>query len=388
MSKTLKVILVLIIVMAIAVPTGVGIVNANKIPSFEIVSVVPDEVVTIETSDFPEDMKFDVLIGRYGNFGMDGTKVATQDSGKGGAFTATYTIPADLKGVEKLSIRLENKETGYYSYNWFENAVMPAKDETATAIPAAIPATAEEVIYQPSFTITSVEMDKNISVTGSGFPVDLEYDVLMGVYGSSGVGGVKVATQNSGPKGEFKATYTIPADFQGAYKIVICLESTKSDYYAYNYFFNASYPLPDAPSVVEATKVEPPVATVASLGYEGYPSFTVTSVKKDASVAIQAENLPADDTFDVYMTDYMDGSAKIVKAGTLETKNGGSAVATFSIPAEMKGVTQISVRLSGLKSGFFAYNFFFNSDFPAPESTQAAVPTEAPAPTPAPTATP
>ncbi len=384
MSKTIKLLLVLIIVMAIAVPTGVGIVNANKVPTFEIVSVVPDEVVTIETSDFPEDMKFEVLIGRYGNFGIDGTKVATQDSGKGGAFTATYNIPKDLQGVEKLSIRLENKESGYYSYNWFENAVMPAKDETATEVPD----TTVEVVYQPSFTVTSVEMDKSISVTGSGFPVDLEYDVLMGVYGSTGVGGVKVTTQNTGPKGEFKATYTIPADFQGAYRIAICLESAKSDYYAYNYFFNASYPLPEVPSVGEATKVAAPVATVASLGYQGYPFFTVTSVKKDASVAIQAENLPMDDTFEVYMTDYLDGSAKIVKAGTLETKNGGSAAATFSIPTEMKGVAQISVRLSGLKSGFFAYNFFFNTDFPAPQTTQSAVPTEAPALTPAPTATP
>lgn len=384
MTKSIKLLFVLLIVIAIAIPTGVGIVNANKVPSFEIVSVVPDEVVTIQTSDFPEDMKFDVLIGRYGNFGMDGTKVATQDSGKGGAFTATYTIPADLKGVEKLSIRLENKETGYYSYNWFENAVLPAKDGTATAIPATV----EEVVYQPSFTITGVEMDKSISVTGSGFPVNLDYDVLMGVYGLNGVGGVKVTTQNTGPKGEFKATYTIPADLQGAYKIFIRLESTKSNYFAYNYFFNASYPLPETTGKAEATMVEPPVATVTSSGYEGYPSFTVTSVKKDASVAIQAENLPADETFDVYMTDYMDGSAQIIKAGTLETKNGGNAAATFSIPSEMKGVAQVSIRISGLKTGFFAYNFFFNSDFPAPESTQVPPTTEAPAPTPAPTATP
>jgi hypothetical protein len=382
----MRYILVLLIILGIAIPTGVGIVNANKIPTFDIVSVVPDEVVTIETSDFPEDMTFDVLIGRYGNFGKDGIKVATQDSGKGGAFTATFNLPKELKGVEKLSIRLENKTTGYYSYNWFENAVMEAKDKTATAVPAS----GEEVVYHPSFTITKVDMDKSITVSGTGFPVDQEFDVLMGEYGSTGMGGVKVFSQKTGPKGDFNATYTIPAVFQGGYKVAIRMESAKSAYYAYNYFYNASFPPAEAPAVVEATKAETPAAATEDgvVTYEGYPSFTVTSVKKDVSVAIQAENLPPNETFEIYLTDYDDGSAEVVKAGTMETKDGGTATATFSIPSEIQGLNQISVRLSGMKTGYFAYNFFFNADFPVDEAARAAASSETPAPTPAPTAVP
>jgi len=380
-------ILVLLIILGIVIPTGVGIVNANKIPTFDIVSVVPDEVVTIETSDFPADMKFDVLIGRYGNFGKDGTKVATQDSGKGGSFTATFNIPKELKGVEKLSIRLENKASGYYSYNWFENAVMEAKDKSATTVPVA---EGEEVVYHPSFTITRVDMDKNITVSGTGFPVDMEFDVLMGEYGSTGVGGVKVSSQKTGSKGEFKATYIIPAVFKGTYKIAIRMASAKSPYYAYNYFYNATYPVAEAPAPVEATKAETPAATTkdTAVAYEGYPSFTITAVKKHVSIAIQAENLPADETFEIYMTDYDDGSAEVVKAGTMESKEGGAASATFSIPSEVQGLNQISVRLSGVKTGYFAYNFFFNADFPVEEAAPAAASTETPPPTPAPTAAP
>jgi hypothetical protein len=51
--------------------------------------------------------------------GVNGTLVTTTDSGTG-SFTATYTIPASLKGSAQISIRLQSK-SGYYSYNWFYN---------------------------------------------------------------------------------------------------------------------------------------------------------------------------------------------------------------------------------------------------------------------------
>jgi len=404
MTKTVKHILVFIIVLAMAIPTGIGIVKANEIPTFDIVSVVPDEVVTIETSDFPADMKFDVLIGKYGNFGQDGIKVGTQDSGKGGTFTATYKIPAELKGVGMLAIRLENKETGYYSFNWFENAAMPAEDQKTTPAPAA---TTEEEVFHPSFTITTVEMDKSITVSGSGFPKDTEYDVLMGVSGSFGVGGEKVSTQKTGAKGEFKATYTIPVNLQGAGKIAVRMESATSDYYAFNYFYNATYAEPVATTAAtpKASATEAAVPTKADgaapaggeAAYSGYPSFSIVSVKKNMSVKIMADNLPADEMFEVYMENSEDAAAEKVKAGTLETKKGGSAEATFSIPADFKDLNQVTIRLTGTKTGFFAYNFFFNTDFPVAEITPAApaaatevapAPTAKPAPTTAPTSTP
>jgi len=94
------------------------------IPTFRIVSVVRDQTVTIETANFPANQKFDVLIGAYRTLGVNGTKVTTTDSGKGGVLTATYTIPAAFKGADRIAIRLQSA-AGFFSYNWFFNNSAP-----------------------------------------------------------------------------------------------------------------------------------------------------------------------------------------------------------------------------------------------------------------------
>jgi hypothetical protein len=90
-------------------------------PSFRIVGVEKGKSVTIETSNFPANLKFEVRMGAYGTQGVGGTVVTTQDSGKGGTFRATFTIPAALAGSTRIAIRLENAATGYYAFNWFHN---------------------------------------------------------------------------------------------------------------------------------------------------------------------------------------------------------------------------------------------------------------------------
>jgi LysM repeat protein len=90
------------------------------IPTFSISAVVKDQTVTISTKDFPANTKFDVRIGAYGTRGVNGTLVTTIDSGKGGAFSQTFTLPAGLRGADRLAIRLESA-SGYYAYNWFWN---------------------------------------------------------------------------------------------------------------------------------------------------------------------------------------------------------------------------------------------------------------------------
>jgi hypothetical protein len=42
-----------------------------------------------------------------------------------GTFTATYTIPAGLYGLDRIAIRLQSPSSGYYSYNWFWNSDHP-----------------------------------------------------------------------------------------------------------------------------------------------------------------------------------------------------------------------------------------------------------------------
>lgn len=95
------------------------------VPSFRIVKVVKGQSVTIETANFPAGVKFDVRFGAMGTRAEGGAVAATQDSGKGGTFQATFTIPAALKTADQIALRLDNAATGYFAYNWFFNADAP-----------------------------------------------------------------------------------------------------------------------------------------------------------------------------------------------------------------------------------------------------------------------
>jgi LysM repeat protein len=100
--------------------TSGGSTGYSGIPTFSISSVSPDNSVTILTSNFPKNMKFNVLMGAFGTAGINGTKVTTIDSGSGGSFSATFNIPAGLAGSHRIAIRLQSG-SGYYAYNWFYN---------------------------------------------------------------------------------------------------------------------------------------------------------------------------------------------------------------------------------------------------------------------------
>ena len=105
------------------------------IPTFSILSVVEDESVTIQTSNFPAETRFQVRMGKSGTGGVDGILVETMNSRNGGSFVTTFEIPEKLQGEEQIAIRLESS-TGYYSYNWFDNDTFerPNNDPLPTGI--------------------------------------------------------------------------------------------------------------------------------------------------------------------------------------------------------------------------------------------------------------
>ena len=94
--------------------------SSSSIPSFFITGVTRNKQVSIKTNNFPPYQDFRVTMGRFGTKGMAGIEVAETHSGAGGSFSATYSIPRALRGLDKIAIRLENS-SGYYSYNWFFN---------------------------------------------------------------------------------------------------------------------------------------------------------------------------------------------------------------------------------------------------------------------------
>jgi len=91
------------------------------IPTFKITGVVRNKSVTINTHNLPPKDKFKVLMGPMGTRGVNGYHVDTIKTGNGGNKSYTFSIPHQLKGSYKISIRLQSVTSRYYAYNWFYN---------------------------------------------------------------------------------------------------------------------------------------------------------------------------------------------------------------------------------------------------------------------------
>ncbi len=341
MKQKWSILFVVILMFAITAPApAVASPNQWVVPTFSIVSVVTDTSVTIRTYNFPANDTYKVLMGYMGTRGVNGIKVDTISSGSGGSFTATFNIPSSLKGLYQIAIRLQSTTgSGYFAYNWFYN-------NTSTG--AQPPISGYTGI--PTFSISSVVADKSVTIKTYNFPANDNFDVLMNYMHTQGVNGIKVTTISSGSGGSFSATFDIPASLQGQYQIAIRLQSnTGSGYFAYNWFYN------------NTTGTNTGGGAVPS-GYTGYPTFSISSVVRNKTVTILTNNLPANDKFDVLMGPMGTRGINGYFVTTINTSNGGAQTLTFNIPSQLKGSFQISIRLqSRTGSGFFAYNWFYNT---------------------------
>lgn len=201
------------------------------IPTISIVSVNSDETVTIRTHNYPANRAFLVLMGKIGTRGVGGIHVTTISSGTGGSFNETFDIPAELKGDYQIAIRLQTIDGIFYSYNWFYNnttVTQPVVSGSYTGI--------------PTFSISGVVKDNSVTINTNNFPANYDFKVLMGKMGTKGVGGIHVTTINSGSGGTFTKTFDVPSELAGQSQIAIRLEATSGGFYAFNWFYNNTYP--------------------------------------------------------------------------------------------------------------------------------------------------
>lgn len=91
----------------------------------------------------------------------------------------------------------------------------------------------------PTFVITDVIRNSQVSITTRNFPPLQKFKVTMGKMYTKGIDGIEVDETHSGSGGSFKATYTIPKPLRGLDRIAIRLESP-SGYYSYNWFYNST----------------------------------------------------------------------------------------------------------------------------------------------------
>ena len=337
-------ILVLLLV-AVAVFAGANQVRSSTIPTISISSVVTDQTVTIQTHNFPANQNFVVTMGPFGSKGINGIPVATINSGVGGSFSATYNIPAQLKGSYQIAIRLQTSHAyPFYAFNWFYN-------NTTTGGPGTggIPG----YTGIPTFSISAVDVDKTVTIQTTNFPPNQTFTVRMGPMGSRGINGIVVGTLQSGVGGALKAQFPIPAQLQKSYQIAIRAETAHANpFFAYNWFYNNT----------TGTGGQPPPTVPPGPVYTGIPTFTVCSVTQNGSVKIQTANFPPNQTFRVTMGAFGTQGIGGVEVGTINSGTGGTLTAEFGIPAQFAGWNRIALRVQTAHAyPFFAYNWFFNN---------------------------
>jgi hypothetical protein len=345
LARPLFLILMLLLV-ALAILIQVSPARSSTIPTFSIASVVTDQTVTVTTSNFPANQNFVVTMGPMGSKGVGGIVVATTNSGAGGSFSATYNVPAQLKGSAQIAIRMQTTHANpFFAYNWFWNNTTGTNTGTG-GIPG--------YTGIPTFAIASVQVDKNVTIQTTNFPPNQSFTVTMGPMGSKGVNGVVVGTLNSGAGGTLTATFNIPAQFIGAYQVAIRAQTAHANpFFAYNWFFNNT--------TTTGTGGQPP-PTPAPPTYTGIPTFTVCSVTQNQTVTVKYKNLPPQQTFQVTMGPFGTQGIGGYQVGTLNSGNGGDLTATYTLPPQMIGATRIAIRAqTGQANPFFAYNWFWNN---------------------------
>jgi hypothetical protein len=229
------------IILAAALDQGLQTVERSYVgyPTFMIEEVTEDQEVSILGSNFPPDDSFVVRMHYYGTAGIGGTVVGTVDTDDGGAISGTFTIPAAYHGLWKIAIRMDSTTSGYYAYNWFFNNSTNGEGGEGT--------TTGYTGY-PYFYIDAVTRDEAVTINGYNFPPDDKFNVRMKYYGSRGIGGIIVETIETDEGGKLSATFKIPSQLAGEYRIAIRMESPVSGYYAYNWFFNnTTYPPAELP---------------------------------------------------------------------------------------------------------------------------------------------
>ena len=110
----------------------------------------------------------------------------------------------------------------------------------------------------------------------------------------------------------------------------------------------------------------PDTAMLVSTGPKVIPTFVITAVKQDQWVEIQTDNFPSADNFIVTMGSMGSKGINGIIIGTTYSGSGGRFTMKYDIPPALKGDKQIAVRLESPTSGYYAYNWFYNSTVNAP----------------------
>lgn len=109
------------------------------------------------------------------------------------------------------------------------------------------------------------------------------------------------------------------------------------------------------------TRVETGAPAVTDL--TGAPALRIVKVAAGRTVAIEADNFPANRTFYVTMGPMGSEGISGIAVGTLDSGSSGRPAATFNIPAELAGTSRIAIRAQTADAYpyYYAFNWFDNT---------------------------
>lgn len=192
-----------------------------------------------------------------------------------------------------------------------------------------------------NFTIASVIADESVTISTVDFPVRTNFNVIMGTATTKAAEGVVSTDFNSGTGGKADFTFPIPEKVKGTTIIGIRVESKDGYYKGYNWFFNRTQTglLPDS-------------------GLK--PNLTFSSIKKNASVTVEATNLNPSTVYRVRVGPYSTFYKDYISYADVTSDNKGIALFTIPLASNSKDAEFISVRLDGASS--YVFGTFQNKD--------------------------
>jgi len=217
--------------------TGPSYNYGNKYWTFEVTKVVQDDSVQIRTYRLPSNVMLDARMGRKVGGAYQWRNVGLFDTDIGGSVYADFNIPAEFAGESRIILRLvQNKNNGDYVVD------QPFPNATTSTGGTGGGGTSWYYGGIPTFWITGVVRNSQVSIQTNNFPPNLNFAVLMGPMGTRGVGGYQVGNLNSGAGGVMNATFNIPGPLYNHYQIAIRTQNQPTGYYSYNWFYNNTTP--------------------------------------------------------------------------------------------------------------------------------------------------
>jgi hypothetical protein len=231
------------IFLALAVFAGAGFVLPKSVeaaagPSIEIVSVTTNDSVRIRIKNSPANQLFTVRMDKAGKRAVDGIVVAQTNSGAGGTFEETYTIPDELEDVQTIAIRIDSVGGGYFTYNWFTNVTQTVSDSTTGSGTSTTDSNTSTGGRGPAIQIVAVDKNERITVKAVGLPTYTTFNVRVGpFYGFSKTYAI-VDTIYTGANSNFEFNVDLPDIVRDVDWVAIRIDSTTGGWFAYNGFRN------------------------------------------------------------------------------------------------------------------------------------------------------